>query len=164
MEKNIKKHKKQSINENKKNSENIELIKAQNPDKSVFDLAGTTFIIDKKYSVVKKLGHGAYGVVCSCKDNEKNTLVAMKKIPNAFEDLIDAKRIVREIRLLHFLNHPAIIKLVDVEKPKDVSNFNDIYFATEFMDTDLHRVIYSKQMLSDSHYQYFLYQLIAGVN
>ena len=164
MEKNIKKHKKQSINENKKNSENIELIKAQNPDKSVFDLAGTTFIIDKKYSVVKKLGHGAYGVVCSCKDNEKNTLVAMKKIPNAFEDLIDAKRIVREIRLLHFLNHPAIIKLVDVEKPKDVSNFNDIYFATEFMDTDLHKVIYSKQPLSDSHYQYFIYQLICGVN
>ena len=88
----------------------------------------------------------------------------MKKIQNAFEDLIDAKRIVREIRLLHFLNHPSIIKLVDIEKPKDISNFNDIYFATEYMDTDLHRVIYSKQPLSDSHYQYFIYQLICGVN
>ena len=55
----------------------------------------------------------------------------MKKIQNVFEDLIDAKRIVREIRLLHFLNHPAIIKLVDVEKPKDLSNFNDIYFSTD---------------------------------
>ena len=164
MEKNVKRHKKQSNNDNKKNNVNIEQLKAENPDKTVFDLAGTTFIIDKKYSVVKKLGHGAYGVVCSCRDNEKNTLVAMKKIQNAFEDLIDAKRIVREIRLLHFLNHPAIIKLVDVEKPKDLSNFNDIYFATEFMDTDLHRVIYSKQPLSDSHYQYFIYQLIAGVH
>ena len=164
MERNAKRHKKQSNNEDKKNNENIELLKAQNPDKSVFDLAGTTFIIDKKYSVVKKLGHGAYGVVCSCKDNEKNILVAMKKIQNAFEDLIDAKRIVREIRLLHFLNHPSIIKLVDIEKPKDISNFNDIYFATEYMDTDLHRVIYSKQPLSDSHYQYFIYQLICGVN
>ena len=164
MEKNIKRNKKQSNNDNKKNNVNIDQLKAENPDKTVFDLAGTTFIIDKKYSVVKKLGHGAYGVVCSCKDNEKNSFVAMKKIQNAFEDLIDAKRIVREIRLLHFLNHPCIIKLVDVEKPKDLSNFNDIYFATEFMDTDLHRVIYSKQPLSDSHYQYFIYQLIAGVN
>ena len=167
MEKHIKKNKKQNQddnNKNTKNNENIELIKAANPDKTVFDLAGTTFIIDKKYSVVKKLGQGAYGVVCSCKDNDKNVLVAMKKIQNAFENLIDARRIVREIRLLHFLNHPCIIKLVDVEKPKDLSNFNDIYFATEFMDTDLHRVIYSKQMLSDSHYQYFIYQLIAGVN
>ena len=165
MEKHIKKHKKQSNDDNNsKNKVNIELLKEANPDKTVFDLAGTTFIIDKKYSVVKKLGQGAYGVVCSCKDNEKNVLVAMKKIQNAFEDLIDARRIVREIRLLHFLNHPAIIKLVDVEKPKDLQNFNDIYFATEYMDTDLHRVIYSKQPLSDSHYQYFIYQLIAGVN
>ncbi len=164
MEKNVKKYKKHSNNENKKNDVNIELLKAANPDKTVFDLAGTTFIIDKKYSVVKKLGTGAYGVVCSCKDNEKNILVAMKKIQNAFEDLIDAKRIVREIILLHFLNHPAIIKLLDVEKPKDISNFNDIYFASEYMDTDLHKVIYSKQPLSDSHYQYFIYQLIAGVH
>jgi mitogen-activated protein kinase 1/3 len=164
MEKHNKKHKEQSNNENNKNNVNIELIKAANPDKTVFDLAGTTFIIGKKYSVVKKLGQGAYGVVCSCKDNEKNVLVAMKKIQNAFEDLIDAKRIVREIRLLHFLNHPSIIKLLDIEKPKDIANFNDIYFATEYMDTDLHKVIYSKQPLSDSHYQYFIYQLIAGVN
>ena len=156
MEKHNKKHKKQSNNENNKNNVNIELIKAANPDKTVFDLAGTTFIIGKKYSVVKKLGQGAYGVVCSCKDNEKNVLVAMKKIQNAFEDLIDAKRIVREIRLLHFLNHPSIIKLLDIEKPKDIANFNDIYFATEYMDTDLHKVIYSKQPLSDSHYQYFI--------
>ena len=164
MDRHIKKHKKQANNENTKNNVDIELIKANNPDKTVFDLAGTTFIIDKKYSVVKKLGQGAYGVVCSCKDNEKNILVAMKKIQNAFEDLIDAKRIVREIRLLHFLNHPSIIKLFDVEKPKDLANFNDIYFATEYMDTDLYKVIYSKQPLSDSHYQYFIYQLIAGVN
>ena len=82
----------------------------------------------------------------------------MKKITNSFEDLIDARRIVREIRLLHSLNHPSIIKLVDVEKPKDISNFNDIYFTTEYMDTDLHKIIYYKQPLSDSHYQYFIYK------
>ena len=164
MEKITKEHNKKSKNEPKKNNDNIELIKMMNPDKTVFDLAGTTFIIGKKYSVVKKLGQGAYGVVCSCKDEEKNILVAMKKIQNAFDDLIDARRIVREIRLLHFLNHPCIIKLVDIEKPKDLANFNDIYFATEYMDTDLHRVIYSKQPLSDEHFQYFIYQLVAGIN
>ena len=164
MENHIKKNSKKQINDNNnKTNEDIEMIKSANPDKTVFNLAGTTFIIDKKYSVVKKIGQGAYGVVCSCKDNEKNVLVAMKKITNAFEDLIDARRIVREIRLLHFLNHPCIIKLVDIEKPKDLASFNDIYFATEYMDTDLHRVIYSKQPLSDSHFQYFIYQLIAGV-
>ena len=61
MEKHIKKNKKQ-LNEdnNNKNKVNIELLKAANPDKTVFDLAGTTFIIDKRYNVVKKLGQGAY--------------------------------------------------------------------------------------------------------
>ncbi len=167
MKKSSKKKSKQKDDNNPDNSktkEDIEAIQAANPDKTVFDIAGNTFIIDKKYSVVKKLGQGSYGLVCSCRDNEKNILVAMKKVQNAFEDLIDARRIVREIKLLYFLNHPCIIKIVDVQKPKDIANFNDIYFATEYMDTDLHHVIYSKQPLTDGHYQYFIYQLLAGIN
>ena len=31
------------------------------------------------------------------------------------------------------------------------------------MDTDLHRVIYSKQELSDDHICYFLYQILRGL-
>ena len=50
MEKQNKKHKKQNQNDNNKNKENIELLKAANPDKTVFDLAGTTFIIFIKKS------------------------------------------------------------------------------------------------------------------
>ena len=57
------------------------------------------------------MGGGAYGVVCSALDNKKNKKVAIKKIGNAFEDLIDAKRIYREIKLLKFIKHPNIIKL-----------------------------------------------------
>lgn len=143
---------------------NIEILKAMHPNKSIFSFASTTFIVDKKYTPIKRLGQGAYGMVCSCKDESTGQIVAMKKVQNAFNDLIDAKRIVREIRLLHFLNHPCIIKLLDIEKPEDVNNFQDIYFSSEYMDTDLHKVIYSKQPLSDSHFQYFMYQILAGVN
>jgi mitogen-activated protein kinase 1/3 len=39
-------------------------------------------------------------VVCSAYDHKSKTKVAIKKVPKAFEDLIDAKRIVREIKLL----------------------------------------------------------------
>lgn len=31
------------------------------------------------------------------------------------------------------------------------------------MDTDLHRVIYSKQKLSDEHIQFFLYQMLCAL-
>jgi hypothetical protein len=39
-------------------------------------------------------------VVCSAFDKRNNRKVAIKKVTNAFQDLIDAKRILREVRLL----------------------------------------------------------------
>ena len=39
-------------------------------------------------------------MVCSANDKKTNTKVAIKKVGKAFEDLVDAKRIVREIKLL----------------------------------------------------------------
>ena len=131
-------------------------------DKHSFTFAGSTFIVSKKYMFIKRLGQGAYGVVCACLDTSTNKKVAIKKIPNAFEDLIDAKRIVREIKLLRFFEHPNIVNLVDIQKPEKETDFEDIYFATEFMETDLHKVIYSKQKLTDEHIQYFIYQILCG--
>ena len=145
--------------------ENKDSKKPQKPipkNKHSFTFAGSTFIVDKKYEFIKRLGQGAYGVVCSCLDKDTNKKVAIKKIPNAFEDLIDAKRIVREIKLLHFFKHKNIIALVDVAKPESKTGFDDIYFATELMETDLHKVIYSKQNLTDAHIQYFIYQILTG--
>ena len=40
---------------------------------------------------------------------------------NAFEDLIDAKRIVREIRLLRHFNHENVIKIVDILPPPSIN-------------------------------------------
>ena len=78
-------------------------------------------------------------------------------MPKAFEDLIDAKRIVREIKLLKFFDHENIIKVLDVAKPPERTGFEDIYIITELMETDMHRVIYSRQDLTDDHLQYFMH-------
>jgi serine/threonine protein kinase len=40
--------------------------------------------------------------------------VAIKKITNAFENAIDAKRTLREIKLLRHLHHENVIRIVDV--------------------------------------------------
>ena len=64
---------------------------------------------------MKCIGRGAYGVVCSALNKENGEKVAIKKVPNAYEDLIDAKRIVREILLLKFFDHENLISLVDLE-------------------------------------------------
>jgi len=69
----------------------------------------TKFVVDKKYEYIRCIGRGAYGVVCSALNKETGDKVAIKKVPNAYEDLIDAKRIVREILLLKFFDHENLI-------------------------------------------------------
>ena len=132
-------------------------------NKHSFVVSGTKFVLDERYEYIKQIGLGAYGVVCSCFDKKENREVAVKKVVNAFEDLIDAKRIVREIKLLRFFNHDNIISLLDIPKPEARTGYNDIYIITDLMETDLHKVIYSRQELTDEHIQYFIYQILRGV-
>jgi hypothetical protein len=55
---------------------------------------------------------------------------------------------------------PQIVALLDIEPPEK-TGFKDVYLVSELMETDLHRVIYSRQKLSPEHVQYFLYQVLA---
>jgi len=66
------------------------------------------------------------------------------QVANAYEDLIDAKRIVREIKLLKFLDHENCIALIEVLRSETPTSSDDIYIVTDLMETDLHRVIYSR--------------------
>merc|ERR1719386_628092 len=88
--------------------------------------------------------------------------VAVKKITDAFHDLIDGKRILREVKLLRSFRHDNIISILNMYPP-DSPEFDDIYIVTDLMETDLHRVIYSKQQLAEEHHQYFAYQILRGL-
>lgn len=50
----------------------------------------------------------------------------------------------------------------DLFRPR-TKQFDDIYFVSELMDTDLHQIIRSKQKLSDEHHQYFIYQVLRAL-
>lgn len=60
-------------------------------------------MIDERYEPIKAVGKGAYGVVCSAHDGVTGEKVAIKKITNAFENIIDARRTLREMVLLRYL-------------------------------------------------------------
>ena len=156
-----KKEKKQISNSNKQTS--IDRPIKWSNSKHTFTVSGTKFVVDERYEYIKQIGLGAYGVVCSCYDKKENRNVAIKKVGNAFEDLVDAKRIVREIKLLRYFDHDNIVSLYDIPKPPSRTGFNDIYIISDLMETDLHRVIYSRQDLTDDHIQYFIYQILRGV-
>lgn len=98
---------------------------------SSFMVCGTRFDIDAKYSLIKPIGQGAYGVVwyaishhlsmcaaahalrlaralSSANDTESNRKVAIKKITRAFDHLTDGKRTLREIKLLRHFEHENV--------------------------------------------------------
>lgn len=51
---------------------------------------------------------------------------------------------------------------MDIQAPPS-ADFDDVYIVSELMDTDLHRVIYSRQKLTEDHVQFFLYQLLCAL-
>jgi len=122
----------------------------------------STFRVPSHLELVKKVGSGAYGCVASFKDPKSGEKIAVKKITNAFDDLVDGKRILREVKLLRQLDHDNIIRILDMYPPEG-ANFEDIYIVTDLMETDLHRVIYSKQPLTEEHHQYFVHQVLRGL-
>ena len=128
-----------------------------------FIVCGQLFEVDAKYKPIKPIGKGAYGVVCSASNSVTGERLAIKKISNAFDNVVDAKRMLREIKLLRHLQHENIVKIKDILPPPSLENFKDMYILYELMDTDLHQIIRSSQPLSDEHGQFFIYQLLRGL-
>lgn len=129
-----------------------------------FKASGQQFDIISKYSFIKQIGHGAYGLVISAIDNETTNKVAIKKISRAFDDIVDAKRILREIKLMKEFAHENIIRILDIiPPPPSTEDFDDVYIVQDLMETDLHRIIYSRQALTIDHIQYFVYQILRGL-
>ncbi|KAJ7947748.1 Mitogen-activated protein kinase [Quillaja saponaria] len=129
-----------------------------------YNILGNLFDVPAKYvPPIHPVGRGAYGIVCCATNSETKEEVAIKKIGNAFDNRIDAKRTLREIKLLCHMDHENIIKIKDIIRPAEREKFNDVYIIYELMDTDLHQIIRSSQTLTDEHCQYFLYQLLRGL-
>ena len=86
---------------------------------------------------------------------------AVKKIARAFDSKVDARRTLREVKLLRHLQHENVVRLENVLPSPRGDLINDLYLVFEVMDTDLHQIIQSRQALSEEHCKYFLYQVRA---
>mmetsp|Transcript_35182 Transcript_35182/g.139778 ORF Transcript_35182/g.139778 Transcript_35182/m.139778 type:complete len:140 (-) Transcript_35182:3526-3945(-) len=134
------------------------------PTRSFNVFGSQHFECPDRYSLIKAIGIGAYGIVCSSNDMLMGEKVAIKKISRIFENVVDCKRTLREMKLLKHFKHENVIGLKDVYVPAgDGPNFQDVYTVTELMDTDLHQIIASNQPLSDEHCQYFIYQIMRAL-
>eukprot|EP01038_Epipyxis_sp_PR26KG_P008497 gene8497-11488_t len=124
---------------------------------------GHTYTVDTRYILTdsKIKGTGTYGVVATAFDSVRNISLAIKRIRPYANDEWDARHTLREIRLLKLLGaHPNVITLFELSLYETKT---ELYMAMELMDCDLHRVIQSKQPLTEKHHKCFLYQILEGV-
>ena len=128
---------------------------------------GITFAVDPRYVIRSYVGQGAQGVIWSAVDSHdpNRAEVAVKKVPNALDEVLASKRLLRELRVLRHLKHENIISLKDIMLPPstNVLLWKDVYMVYELMDTDLDYVIKSGQEISEEHVRYFSSQILMGI-
>ncbi|KAJ3070333.1 Cyclin-dependent kinase catalytic subunit [Podochytrium sp. JEL0797] len=112
------------------------------------------------YEKIEKIGEGTYGVVYKARDRSSGAIVALKKIRLETEDEGVPSTAVREISLLKELNHPNIVRLLDI-----VHSDVKLYLIFEFLDLDLKKYIDSiKKELDPSLIRSYMTQLLSGMN
>lgn len=116
-----------------------------------------------RYKFDRVLGQGAYGVVCSALDTQTGRYVAVKRVERVFDSILEAKRILREIKILGILQHENITGLIDVLATDNFAKFDTIIVVVELMDSDLHQIIYSQQKLTVEHRRFFAYQILRAL-
>lgn len=118
----------------------------------------------ERYKLIKVIGRGAYGIVGAFEDTKTGKKVAIKRTA-PLEDSIDARKMIREIRILHNFRHENIIELKRVIfKPHVGKGFGEFYLVTNLMDADLHKLIRkNRHELTDDHIKYIVYQIFRAM-
>lgn len=118
----------------------VSLITNRNGRK-LFRVENITMDLDDRYDIEKLIGRGSYGVVCAARDLRTGQRVALKKIERVFNDVIDGRRIWREITTLRLLRDARArhtMPVLRILPPfEDVQRFNDLYLVCPLYEGDL---------------------------
>lgn len=126
------------------------------------DPAAPNWNIGPKYQILRTLGKGTYGSVCEARDSLRGEKVAIKSVNALFEDSVEAKHMLREISIMRTLDHPNIIKVHDILIPPDSTEFNSMYIAMEYAESDLKKLVKSATFLDRNQIRFLMYQAICG--
>ena len=112
----------------------------------------------EKYQRINKIGEGTYGIVYKARNKLTNEIIALKKIRLDHEDEGIPSTAVREITLLKELDHPNIVKMMDV-----VSGEDKLHLIFQFVDCDLKKFM-EGHTLTEEQVKKILYQLLLGLD
>lgn len=98
------------------------------------------------------------------KCTKTNNEVAIKKIKHLFDDLVDGKRVLREVALLKRLKNRNIVNLIEIIVPEDdLDSFNEIYLVLEYAPGDLRKLFKSSYNLELDHIILMTYNMLLGL-
>lgn len=120
-------------------------------------------VVLKDYDPIKVLGTGSYGQVIEAEQKKTKKKVAIKRISSLFEDVIDTKRILREITLLRFMKNQFIVELLDIMYDTDNSYFDTIFLIFECAPSDLKKIIKSNLHLNMLDVKLLVYHILCGL-
>lgn len=122
------------------------------------------FSVNNRYTILKILGKGSYGLVCAARDNHTgNQQIAIKKIVNIFNREILLKRSLRELKFMDwFKGHKNIVNLINVELILNDS-FEGLYCYQDLIEYDLAKIIHSNVPFTEFHIKFFIYQIFCGL-
>ena len=89
-----------------------------------------------KYEKLQQVGEGTYGVVHKARDVDTGEIYALKAIRLESEDEGIPSTAIREIALLKELQHPNIVRLVNV-----LHTDKKLTLVFEFLDQDLKKLL-----------------------
>ena len=108
--------------------------------------------MDEEYEILEQIGQGTYGEVFKALHKPTNQLVALKKIKMDGERDGFPVTAARELKLLQQMNHPRILKLLDIqrraednntspEKTRNVNSSSSFWIVFQWYDNDLAGII-----------------------
>lgn len=124
------------------------------------DIAALQEEVDYKYKITNQIGAGSYGNVYEAIEKDTERKVAIKSIHSIFDDLVDCKRIMREIKILRRLNCPYAVKLLDIIPPNNRYSFNRLHIVLEYADSDLKKLLKSSLKLEEIHVKTLMYNFL----
>jgi mitogen-activated protein kinase 15 len=117
-------------------------------------------VVHESYEVGTKIGRGCYGNVFKIVRKKTGKEYALKKIMDAFRNTTDAQRTYREVAyMVEFAGHSNVLQLFEVMKSED---HRHLYLVTEFIDTDLKRIL-TNSVLQSVHKLFIGYQIFRAL-
>ncbi|CAK9140903.1 unnamed protein product [Ilex paraguariensis] len=112
----------------------------------------------ERYKILTELGDGSCGTVYKAINMEISEIVAVKKMKRKFYFQEECTSL-REVKSLHKLIHPNIIKLKEV-----VWENNELFFIFDYMERNLYQIMRDlERPFSEGEIRTLMFQVLQGL-